>query len=246
MAVEIGTVVLTPKNGIGIVRHRDQQLLSVQMIPAYFNHEGLDGWVQYHNAELTEINICACAKMGYWLEGHVQHTGCDLKRRPGRGRTFLPGHDAKLKSFLIKAWGHPMLGEYEHSIDAARQFGFSIQVAAGIDRAQNGPTPKTRGADGSTSVKNEASPAMRDAMRRACANEMFRGKLVGIPTGTVVALQRRGLASWGHVSRKGRELIEAAELPETLVLCEAEDGKFADHSGHYHCRRCGKVDPAFE
>jgi hypothetical protein len=149
--LEIGTVVKTVYGTIGWVRTEPvdmpsgNQVVSLELLPS-FSHDTPTGWVDVPVRDLTPHNLCACASLGFRKDGEVVHTGCDTTRTPGNGRKFLPGHDAKAKSILIKAWGYPMFGGYEHSIAAARDFGFSIQVAKGIDRAEK----KARGEGSAT------------------------------------------------------------------------------------------------
>jgi len=57
-------------------------------------------------------------------------------------RTFSPGHDARLKSFLIQAGidgveVHDGRGSTSDPITAAARFGFVLQVTAGIKRGQD-------------------------------------------------------------------------------------------------------------
>lgn len=86
-------------------------------------------------AKIAKV-ACACAKVAVRTEtGEVRTTGCTAETR----RTFAPGHDARLKGFLIRAGveGHDVKVGEDEVRDAqavADQFGFGYMVAEGIKR----------------------------------------------------------------------------------------------------------------
>lgn len=77
---------------------------------------------------------CACGNYGNATTG--QRLVCDAETT----RTFAPGHDARLKGFLIRAGreGHQVTlighGEPMSAQDAAKGFGFAEMVRDGIAR----------------------------------------------------------------------------------------------------------------
>ncbi|QJD54051.1 hypothetical protein SEA_GALACTICA_104 [Streptomyces phage Galactica] len=78
---------------------------------------------------------CACSLVRIFAEdGTLITTGCVATTR----RTFAPGHDARLKGFLIRAGiaGHTVRlgadGEERDAQAVANQFGFGYMVAEGI------------------------------------------------------------------------------------------------------------------
>jgi hypothetical protein len=84
---------------------------------------------------VREPTPCVCAN--YVDNDNGAGTGCGSVSRS----KFAPGHDAKLKSFLIRcgADGHQVRqadnGQVESSLAWAKLFGFAEQVRSGIDRA---------------------------------------------------------------------------------------------------------------
>lgn len=84
----------------------------------------------------SERNSRTC-QCGYFVDAVTgQTTGCEAETT----RTFAPGHDAKLKGFLIRAGraGHKvrMLGSEDEMspVAAASRYGFAHMVADGIKR----------------------------------------------------------------------------------------------------------------
>lgn len=170
----IGTLVQTPNGEIGWVRSEPAltpvgEVVHVEFIPA-FAHTTPSGWSDYKVEELAEATVCGCATLGYRDRetGELVHTGCDVDRLPGKGRTFLPGHDAKAKGFLIRAWGNggKFLGGHDHALAASYQFGDKItaKVAAGIENERQRSTRVARNRLLRVTVKGE-SQATRAVMR---------------------------------------------------------------------------------
>jgi hypothetical protein len=250
------------------------EVVSVELLPD-FVHLLPTGWTDAAVSDLAPATPCACAQLGYRREGRVFTTGCDFSRKPSKGRKFLPGHDAKAKGFLIKAWGHgPMFGGWEHSIDAAQSVGgdkISAQVAEGISRDQEKFRQRTLSRRKGAQVERTEFPATReddltpaqrlqrkhkvtDPMMRALAHALTQyDGIVGGHTGTVVAMQRRGLVEAGgrHVTRLGREVMDYDLEPEKPVCRPADDyrspGVYSEHrprwnngSDNYSCGRCGE------
>lgn len=86
---------------------------------------------------------CQCSTFRVLETG--ENTGC-----PGTStsRTFAPGHDAKLKGFLIRAGaaGHDVHsnGLTKSAVAWAEGFGFGRQVWDGIVRSSTKPTKKAK------------------------------------------------------------------------------------------------------
>lgn len=168
----IGTVVKANDGRIGWVRSEGAltpsgEVVHVEYLPA-FAHLTPTGWSDYAVSDLTAARVCGCALLGYRAGGELVQTGCDTSREPGKGRTFLPGHDAKAKGFLIRAWGEggKFLAGYEHALDAARQFGDKItaKVAAGIGRSSR-ETNRSYLQSKSDEANRYESPATKAVMR---------------------------------------------------------------------------------
>lgn len=248
------------------------EVVSVELLPD-FAHLLPTGWTDAGVDDLEPAKVCGCAILGQRREGKLFTTGCDFSRTP-KG-AFLPGHDARAKSFLIKAWGHgPLLGGFEHSLDANLPFSDKIRakVAEGIDNARARDHKRVTSRRWRQQVErpevpavreDEMTPAMRlcrelgvtDPMREALAYALVHrdGGVYGTPTGTVVALQKRGLVEKGgrEVTRLGRQAMDFDELENptcTPSADYADEGTYAshwntwNHEVGYHCRRCGAVD----
>jgi hypothetical protein len=84
-------------------------------------------------------NPCACSLVVTYRDetGEPVGTGCTATTR----RTFAPGHDARLKGFLIKAGIADQLVSLGDDVNTdpetlAARFGFAAQVTAGITRGK--------------------------------------------------------------------------------------------------------------
>lgn len=116
----------------------------VTLLPDFFSLSEY-GTARVNQDDLISAKVCGCATLGYRPmfgdnKGELITTGCDFSRRPGRGSTFLPGHDAKAKGFLIKAAQETdTLENGLGALETARKFGHKIAlaVAAGMDRANH-------------------------------------------------------------------------------------------------------------
>lgn len=273
MSIAIETTVRLTINGkkaFGVVKTAATltatgPVVSVQLLPD-FAHLLPTGWTDAAVADLTEVRVCGCAHLAYrpqWgdRKGELFTTGCDFSRMPGRGRTFLPGHDAKAKGFLVKAaFATSTMENGKGALETAREFGdkISLAVAAGMDkeRARNAK----RSAKTMVRLEENDRPAIRedelteaqklqklhrvtDPMLRALCLAIVQndGRLPGnTPTGTVVALQTRKLASWGHVTNLGRAVVDQPELEGELAKCKDDEGAYTSHTNHRSgCKRCG-------
>ncbi len=82
----------------------------------------------------TSLKPCTCSLVAAVdTDGNVTTTGCTATTK----RTFAPGHDARMKGFLIRAGVAEMVisvGEENNRTaeQVADQFGFGYMVAAGI------------------------------------------------------------------------------------------------------------------
>lgn len=101
------------------------------------------------NATVTKTTArvaCACSLLRIFAEdGTLITTGCVETTR----RTFAPGHDARMKGFLIRAGiaGHTVRigadGETRGAQAVANQFGFGYMVAEGIRKGAEREFRKT-------------------------------------------------------------------------------------------------------
>lgn len=94
-------------------------------------------------ARITEVDVnagrvpCACSKVfAQGEDGKWFGTGCTSVTK----RTFAPGHDARLKGFLIRAGAADLSVKMgadatTNPVTVAEQFGFGHMVAAGIEAA---------------------------------------------------------------------------------------------------------------
>lgn len=88
---------------------------------------------------------CACSKIVAFTEdGAERTTGCTATT----GRTFAPGHDARLKGFLIRAGAEGLMVRLGDDVNTSAQavadaFGFGHMVREGIERAAKKAFAKT-------------------------------------------------------------------------------------------------------
>ncbi len=86
----------------------------------------------------TALKSCTCSLVVAFTEdGRELTTGCTATTK----RTFAPGHDARLKGFLIRNGAEGNLVRVGDDVNTsaqavANQFGFSGMVADGIAKAQ--------------------------------------------------------------------------------------------------------------
>lgn len=250
-------------------------LVKVELLPD-FRHLLPTGWTDASVEDLTVVKVCACAHLAYRPQygerkGELFTTGCDFSRMPSRTSRFLPGHDAKAKGFLIKASGETSKLENGLSaLETARELGdkISMKVAEGMDNARKTRTTAARSKR--PSRKPEAAPAQREDTLTApqrihkehgvtepmlrvlvrgalCDTPGYRGSVSG-PTGTTLALQTRGLTSWGALTDLGYAacgLPTMAEEHPEWVACTDDQGSYEKHVGTYDkesfvrfCKRC--------
>lgn len=88
----------------------------------------------------AKIVACACSTVIAIAEDGTEiRTGCHATTK----RTFAPGHDARLKGFLIRAGAENMMVRFEDSginltaLGLAASFGFSHMVEDGIRAAKD-------------------------------------------------------------------------------------------------------------
>lgn len=107
-----------------------------------------------------EYKPCACSFV------HVE--GEDLRCTRTTKNTFAPGHDAKLKSRLIRAGFEGLTvrvrGEVSTVALAAGEHGFGYQVSAGVARLQRQATEKAS-RKAARELQREANRATREAAR---------------------------------------------------------------------------------
>lgn len=254
--------------------HPGGPVVSVKLLPD-FAHLVPTGWVDKGTDELTFVKLCACAHLAYRPQfgdhkGELFTTGCDFSRMPSRGSTFLPGHDAKAKGFLIRASQETATMENgKGALETARELGnkISLKVAEGMDnkrkaravRTKVGTTPNTAPATREDQL-TEAQRLQRklgvtEPMLRALARAIAQwdGRIVGTPAGTAVALKQRELTSWDAVTDLGYAVMDhptlAEEKPEKAICWDVK-GAYAEHSFRWDadqnarlCRRCSQEDP---
>lgn len=284
MAIAKGDTVrfrLSGKTAFGIVRTAPEEtatgpMVKVELLPDFQHLTPGTAWVDAPSnvSEMYAVKVCGCAYLGYrptWgdNEGQLFTTGCDFSRRPSRTSTFLPGHDAKAKGFLIKAYGMtPKMENGKGALETAREFGdkIAMAVAKGIDTAREKSAKNSKSRMWRNVKEDTAIPATREdelteaqrlqkalgvteAMMVALARGVTRDLAghegqVGGPTGTQVALNNRKLISWGVVTDLGCKVMDqptTAELWGDRVVCTDDEGSYTAHSGHYECKRCGET-----
>lgn len=256
-------------------------VVSVQLLPD-FAHLLPTGWTDASVDELTQVKVCACAHLAYRpmfgdRKGELFTTGCDFSRMPSRTSNFLPGHDARAKSFLIKAASETStLENGKGALEQAREFSdkIAMAVAKGIDNARTRRTQQAR-SKRRPRVEREERPAQREdlmdevaklqkqlgvtepmikAMAYAVTERLheFAGQVsLGTPSGTRVAMQKRGLITVvdGRMTDLGYQVMRQPTLAETdpeLIVCKDEHGAYAGHCAKWDeaefvrkCRRCG-------
>lgn len=261
----------------GEVAKVDGDTAFVALLPDFLKHSET-GTVRTNKDDLVPTKVCECAKLGYRPQhgddkGKLFTTGCDFSRRPGRGSNFLPGHDAKAKGFLIRAASETSTLENGlGALETARLFGDKIEtaVAKGINKARENDAKRTLSRHKGAQRDQVATPAQRedrmddvdrlvkklgisDAMFRAMAQAIVRDTpgflgCVSGPTGTLLALQERGLTSWEALTDLGYKVMRTETLSETnpeAIKCRDEEGAYEEHAPKWdreefvqYCRRC--------
>lgn len=95
-------------------------------------------------ATRTAVKPCTCSLVVAFAEDGTEiTTGCTATTK----RTFAPGHDARLKGFLIRAGRENMLVRVGQDVNTsaqavADQFGFGYMVREGIARGGRKPVAK--------------------------------------------------------------------------------------------------------
>lgn len=275
MGIIVGDTVRVAGGVTGVVAEiRSSRDIAVNMLPSFWGQEGTEVIRGYDLADLTVVKVCACAHLGYRdSRGQVFTTGCDLSRRPSAGRDFLPGHDAKAKSFLTKAALSGAMGDQEAVNLAQRKFGDKIaaKVAEGIHNGQvrqykraasrrprqkvapTTPRPAVREDLMDEADRLQKQLGVTEAMMRLLAHGIteqtpsFQGRVFG-PTGSLVALAKRKLTSWDHITDLGYKVMRQPTLAESnpdAVVCRDGEGGYSDHAWKWDeerygrfCRRC--------
>jgi len=240
------------------------KLVSVELLPD-FTHLLPTGWTDVDVEDLTAVRICGCATLAYRPQfgdkkGQLFTTGCDFSRMPGRNSKFLPGHDARAKSFLIEASGETATMENgKNALDNARDFSdkIAMKVAEGMDndRRKRETVSRSKRRGVTISAVDSNRPAVRedeltnaqrlqrehkvtDAMItilvRGALNDLagYRGAISG-PAGTEVALMKRGLSSCGRVTTLGYQVIDQplyADENPDHVGCTDAQGSYEQHA----------------
>ena len=262
------------KRAFGTVRSEPAQtasgpVVNIELLPD-FRHLLPSGRTDASVADLAVVRICECAKLGYVAQygdekGRLFTTGCDFSRQPGRTGKFLPGHDAKAKGFLVRAYFQGPLLDGRSGLTAAHDLGDKIagKVAEGIEnekeriaegarskrrRAVKTERPATREDDLTDAQRLVRQHRVTDPMMHALAAALTRwdGAIIGIPTGTVLAMKSRRLVSWGHVTTLGRQVMDYPALEADKVACTDSEGSYTEHAWKstdegWECRRCGET-----
>ena len=130
-------------------------VVKVALLPD-FAHLTPTGTTDAGTDTLTAVRVCECAKVAYrGADAKLVTTGCDFTRQPSRTSKFLPGHDAKVKGFLVRAAAQVATLEGGLSPNqAAETFGPKIaaKVSEAITRASQPKPAKAR---------TTATPAVR-------------------------------------------------------------------------------------
>jgi hypothetical protein len=179
----------------------------------------------------TDKTPCECSKFdavdsGQLTEANLESgdyetfdTGCQAET----GRTFAPGHDARLKSHLIK-WGSQglevarMEGGMRVSSDAqdwANKYGFGHMVSAGIAKA----TEK---------AKAKATRNAARAAKKTASAERNLAKAAGVITAD------EDTTHDGNAARKAREAKGLAEIVA------------AEEAAHAEAERASRPEPEWD
>lgn len=132
------------------------------------------------STESTAV-ACECSYYETSQEQGGDDTGCNATTV----NTFAPGHDAKLKSFLIRNHGADIWdtrGVGGDSYTVARRFGFEAQVVAGIDKAKaKGEVSQRKAADRAAAKAARATRKPKKGVDAAlAADEAFREALADV------------------------------------------------------------------
>lgn len=172
---------------------------------------------------------CECAQ--YFVAGEpnqpaLAETHCEAATT----NTFAPGHDAKLKSLLIKAGvvGRHVTrgGVTRPAVDWSYQFGFGPQVEAGIAKGRN-KIAERAAKRMARSAKAKAREVAPSASRAQAENEAFNQALREVqaerntaieaaPTGLVKAKVGRWVKE-GNVTPNGFTYYDAKHVAQTTT-----------------------------
>lgn len=124
-------------------------------------------------AAKTELKPCTCSLVVTFTENdEPQTTGCTATTR----RTFAPGHDARLKGFLIRAGIADQLVRIGDDVNTspeaiAEQFGFAYMVREGIKNGKE------------KAAKREFAQVIREVKRQAKATHETKRREVTCKVG---------------------------------------------------------------
>lgn len=156
--------------------------------------------------------------------------------------TFLPGHDAKLKSFLIKAgvneWevrrgtgGVDTIGD---AMSFARGYGFQGMVEAGIKRGLGRQAEKSKPRQ---AAKKTAEPTKKP-LAKVVADEQAKHEAEAAEQ----VRQREKSADWSDADKAAEQHCELTDKPEVKakvgrweyrgVVCEAKHLHYLAKDGH--------------
>lgn len=133
-------------------------------------------------AKTADLKPCTCSRVATFTEtGEVVTTGCTATTR----RTFAPGHDARLKGFLIRAGVADQLVRIGNDANTdpeaiADQFGFGYMVRTGIKNGKEKAAAKAF-AEVLRGVKREAK-ASHTTKRREVSCKVGRWVYEGFIT----------------------------------------------------------------
>ena len=151
----------------------------------------------------VKIVACACSTVvAFGENGEERRTNC----RATTQRTFAPGHDARLKGFLIRAGADNMTVTFEGSginldpVGLANSFGFAHMVADGIAAAKKRVfATALRGATAKPKAKAKKAKVIPAPRTEKVACKVGRWTYEG-------TLSSNGLI-FSYTDRKGRHLM---------------------------------------
>lgn len=216
-------------------------------------------------ANLKLVHVCGCATLEYRPQwgpnaGQLFTTGCVFDKKPSPGSTFLPGHDAKAKSFLIRAaLATDTLENGKNALETARELSdkIALAVAKGMDRARENSRKRTVSRRKGSQTNRPEQPARRedelddvDRLQRklGVTEPMFEALAYGVTndlhpgvaqgkTGTLLALMDRKLTvAGGGITDLGYQVMRQPTLVETdpdKVICTDDLGSYSKHLFHY-------------
>jgi hypothetical protein len=130
-------------------------------------------------AAAKALSNCACSEFEIGItteeDGQPDFDGSNTECSSTTRRVFSPGHDARLKSLLIRAGveglevRHNSGITYGDPVSAARQFGFAEMVAAGIQRSIAKAAAKAEKANAPKAARKPAAKKNKEAAAERAA-----------------------------------------------------------------------------